>query len=247
MFLSKERDSITDRLESLENEKLELLKKKELIENKINLQSRLAKLSILSQGGCESKDYWVHSGELESICYSEEIEFENYKPTLARLGIFVKGPHQIQTTIIRLHFILDSFKKYNKLILISNIEKSIDFLNLSCKRLQESGSGEINDILQISSDVREISMKETHRISGIGDITQKLNQQLLRRTFNMRGMISSPRPNFIPGGNYFHFHFHSFYIICRNVKIFEGYNFLPFQQFFLKFLKMLKINDKISK
>lgn len=122
--------------------------------------------------------------------------------------MLAKGPHQIQTTIKRIQFILNCYKNEKKLDSIKNLEICIDYLQLSSKRLEQSGSGEIDDILPISTSVRETSMKETTRIAKLTDIGEKMNQNVLRRTFNMRGMIYSPRPNFIPGGTLIPFFFY---------------------------------------
>ena len=58
MFLSQDKATITSRLEEIEREKLKLEKQKEELENRIKYGAELAKLSILSQGGVESRDFW---------------------------------------------------------------------------------------------------------------------------------------------------------------------------------------------
>mgnify|MGYP005993924995 CR=1 FL=1 len=187
-------------MDEIEQEKQELLKEHALLDTKITLQAQMAKLSILSQGGCESRDYWIHSGHLEALAYSESIGIDQYKPILARLAMYAKGPHQLATTKRRVGYFLDSLSNQRKDTLVQVLNEVISLIDSSISRLEDTGDGSIDDLLVINSSERETSMKETVRISSLADTEEKVKQTVFRRTFNMRGMVYSPRPYFIPGG-----------------------------------------------
>lgn len=191
-FRSQERAELARKLENLDHKRRQLHSRYEQLEERIKQQTVLAKDSILSQGGLESHDYWIHSGQLEALCYGEETHIDNYKLTLKRLCSYAKGPHQLTTTITRLQAIQEIFaQEGGKDQCCSVIGHLCDFIRVGMSRLKEKGSANIDDLL--GDAVKE-------RPSEWVAAEETVLRHLFEQSFNMRGMVCAPRPFLIPGG-----------------------------------------------
>ena len=192
--LAKKEEKLKLKLQQVQEEKR---KCQETIEGQLELTN----VAIQSQDGPEAYDYWLHSGALEALFFSECTDNQKYNAAAARLAIKALAPHQISTTIGRIEKIKNLFQQEaSRHHLLPIFDEVVHFLTLTREDFEKKGQIILNkSSLQVDNIHMGTSMNETMRITSITDDTLQSKQKFYRRTFSMKGLVHSPRAYFIPG------------------------------------------------
>ena len=203
-------DLLADKAFLLERQRLGVLSEHEVLrlrqlegqirelEQEIESQSILIKITLEMEGGSESLDYWTHAGELQ-LAFSQVKSITEIKPILARVFATVDADFKLVTTINNLERIRNQYVKELEIKLTQSeetkeLECSLEImnavlveLNAGKRRFIAGGKTKDKALNEVYKELAEAKPKDPQRI-------------FLKKTINFRTLTGNLVPQYIPGG-----------------------------------------------
>jgi len=171
-----------------------------VIATELSSYGTMARFCSRKLGGEESKDYWVHAAALEAACYQDSATraelFYLCDTLLGSITPTMFNPSRLLETARRLESIerwllgvADASRNSELGTRAKSLRSVIERIHHAYEQLQSGTSR--GTAAAAAAFSRPYAKRVLYSAAG---------EEFLKHTFNMRGLIASNRPHFIPGG-----------------------------------------------